>query len=735
MRNFNKIKLSLLASLFCAPAFASIDAEQSVLNMKVNTDGIYRVSYEDIMALNIDLAGVSTSELAIYNNGDIIPAKIVSSNQQTFDAGSYIEFVGFSDNNLYQKGSIYSLILANGLSIEDKVVNYAEGQVEQTQYLQTDFYNENNDYSFGAPISDPWFYSRILAIGSLAEETIEFDLNNLISAGNVELELNIWGGTDYLQTPDHHVIYSLNGNQIDDFWFDGISADSRNYSIDATTLFSGNHQLTISVPNDTDTVADVIHVDSWKVTYPRAFVLSDNQIDYPYQNNSNSQGGDVLFANGFETTVSNFLVQNASDDNYSIYKISNNGKVESYASQTVGECRQNVNQGCQLKFATDNANGYVFISAESQINKPELSVPALLSEIKQLGQADYLIITHPDFIGEDLNQFIRLKEIDYQVVLVDVEQIYAQFGFNNISADSIAEYIKYAYNNFGISNVLLIGGDTYDYKNYLGLNSVSFIPTLYVQTDSLITYAPADAKYVDVDNDNIPDINIGRFPVRTSTELANLTQKIFDYTHKSYGQTTVFAADKFDTNTGYSFKNDAEFLINTLPQAWKDNISVDNKAYIDDDGVVAAKSKIANNINQGVALTSFIGHSGPRDWSFSRMFSAGDAQSLSNLSTPTLVTQWGCWNTYFVSPQEDTLAHAFMLNQSGGAASVLGASTLTKAEHEKGLAQLVLVYLTHDQMTLGDAVTLAKRVYAQSNPTALDVILGWNILGDPALKL
>ncbi|MFK8011563.1 MAG: C25 family cysteine peptidase, partial [Marinicellaceae bacterium] len=241
--------------------------------------------------------------------------------------------------------------------------------------------------------------------------------------------------------------------------------------------------------------------------------------------------------------------------------------------------------------------------------------------------------------------------------------------------------------------------------------------------------------YADMNNDNIPDINIGRFPVRTVSELSNLVQKINDYTNKSYALTSVFAADNFDSSTGYSFQNDAEFLIDTLPQNWKDNMGPNSKAFIDEDGLNGAKSKITNSINQGVALTSFIGHSGPRDWSFSRVFSASDALLLANLESPTLVTQWGCWNTYFVSPEEDTMAHAFMLNQNGGAASVLGASTLTKAEHEKDLAQLVLTYLTHDQMTLGDAVTLAKQSYAITNPDALDVILGWNILGDPGLKL
>lgn len=736
MRNFKKIKLSLFAVLFCVPAFASIDVEQSVLNMNVSKDGIHRVSYEDILALNIDLSGVSIRELAIYNSGELVPAKIVSNNQETFEAGSYIEFVGFTDDNIYQNGSIYSLLLENGLPIQDKQTSYNDHQTSQSHYIQTDLYSVNLDYSFGSPLDDPWFYKRILAIGSPASETIEFDLSYLIN-GEVQLELNIWGGTDYLQTPDHHVIYSLNGNVIDNFWFDGISTDTRDYRFNANTFSQGNQQLSITLPNDTNTAADVIHIDSWKVKYPRAFVLVDKKIDYPYLDTENSQNGngDLLFSNGFENEGTNYLIQNASDENYSIYKILNTGNIDSYSSGTIGSCSSVANQGCVLKFATDSSDGQVFIAAESQLNKPELTVPVLLTDIKRLGSADYLIISHPDFIGSELNQFTQLKSLDYDVVTVDVEQIYAQFGFNNVSADSIANYIKFARNNFGISNVLLVGGDTYDYKNYLGLNSVSFIPTIYVQTDSLITFAPADAKYADMDDDNIPDINIGRFPVRTASELANLIQKINDYTYKSYGLTSVFAADKFDSSTGYSFKNDAEFLIDVLPQNWKDNISPNSKAYIDDDGVAVAKTKITNNINQGVALTSFIGHSGPRDWSFSRMFSASDALSLVNSNSPTLVTQWGCWNTYFVSPEEDTLAHAFMLNQNGGAASVLGASTLTKAAHEKGLAQLVLSYLTQDQMTLGNAVTKAKRAYAQTNPDALDVILGWNILGDPALKL
>ena len=59
------------------------------------------------------------------------------------------------------------------------------------------------------------------------------------------------------------------------------------------------------------------------------------------------------------------------------------------------------------------------------------------------------------------------------------------------------------------------------------------------------------------------------------------------------------------------------------------------------------------------------------------------------------MTQLGCWNTYFVDPKANTLAHQFMLSPSPtgdgvnapGAVGVLGASTLTEAsaEREMGL--------------------------------------------------
>jgi hypothetical protein len=38
-------------------------------------------------------------------------------------------------------------------------------------------------------------------------------------------------------------------------------------------------------------------------------------------------------------------------------------------------------------------------------------------------------------------------------------------------------------------------------------------------------------------------------------------------------------------------------------------------------------------------------------------------------------------------------------------------------------------------MRLGDAVTEAKQALARTNPDMTDVLLGWTLLGDPALVI
>ena len=74
-----------------------------------------------------------------------------------------------------------------------------------------------------------------------------------------------------------------------------------------------------------------------------------------------------------------------------------------------------------------------------------------------------------------------------------------------------------------------------------------------------------------------------------------------------------------------------------------------------------------------------------------------------------------------------------MLNDGGGAAAVLGAATLTNSSSDQLLGPEVLSRAVQPGLALGDAVQQAKAAVAQ--PGLEDVILGWTLLGDPALVI
>ena len=155
-------------------------------------------------------------------------------------------------------------------------------------------------------------------------------------------------------------------------------------------------------------------------------------------------------------------------------------------------------------------------------------------------------------------------------------------------------------------------------------------------------------------------------------------------------------------------------------------------AYVDDLGSKNARTVLTNEINQGTTLTAFFGHSSTNQWSFNGLLTGNDAASLTNVGRPTVVTQCGCWNAYYVSPNEDSMGHRFMMEGEQGAVAVMGATTLTNANSERVLARLVFARLANGER-IGDAVTNAKQEYAQTNPNDLDVLLGWTLLGMPDL--
>lgn len=678
------------------------------VEMQIERDGVYRVTYDDLVALGINPDGMRANRLAVLNQGQPVP--IAVSGGATVNPNTAIEFIGYAVDSAYTATNVYTLTIdpasAERIERDDQPIPSGDAP---SSYLHTTTVENENEYSFLAPNGDPWYDTMMLAYGSDYVHTADLIIDHYVpDDGLATLRLDVWGLTSWNTVEDdHRLLVALNGVQIADVTFDGLASYPLDIELSAGVLQEGVNALTLTVPQPTDPeiLWDMIVLDSFGVTYPRAFEADNGAFTF-------TATADVFEVNGMQ------------GESGTIYRVKDDGNVARIRNV---EITPGDNDTWSVRFRGNAEGATYWLTTNDAIVTPSLSLSERATDITS-GSADYLIISHPSFI-DGLTPLVDYHTANgLSVKVVDVDEVYAQFSYGIFDPMAIKSYITHAIENMGVQYILLVGGDTYDYFDHLGLGSISFIPSLYAPTEPYVSFAPLDPLYTDIDDDDVPDAAIGRFPVRTADELDMLVTKTLTYADKEYGQSIVVAADALDGSI--SFATSSEAIVSQLPASWH----ID-RAYIDDLGVDGARTVLLDNLNDGVALTSFMGHSGPYSWTFSNppFFLADDAAVLANNDQPTVVTQWGCWNTYHVDPYYDTLAHTFMLSGENGAAAILGASTITSSSSEEALGMRVMPLAVTPNMTLGQAIQDAKTDLAASNPGLRDVLLGWTLLGDPAL--
>lgn len=686
-----------------APA-PTLAAAAGGIRVEVNQDGLYRITYQDLLNLGIDLAGLPVRRLSLFNQGQPVPIYVQP--RGVVGPDTFIEFYGQALDTLYTHTNVYILnaAMANTWASFDN--NPVPNGDPVPHYLAQVTVGQENGYSFLAQNGDPWYDTALLSYGAPFSQDYILPVNHLVpDAAPATLTVDLWGLSEWDESPDHHIQVFLNGVLLADEQFEGVISYPISVTLPPGLLQEGDNVVTLTVPGDLGTMFDMIILDDITLIYPRAFVAQDGQLTF-------EAAGDVLEVTGLP-----------GGSGATIYRLSA-GEVTRITQAVV---TPNGDGTYRLAFRGGLQRATYVVSSNQAIAAPTLALGQPYHDITS-GSADYLMLAHPNFTA-GVTPLVQYHESQGMVVkVVDVNDVYAQFGYGIFDPYAIQRYIRYAAANMGVQYVLLVGGDTYDYLDYLGLGSMSFIPSLYAATGLYATFAPVDALYVDVDNDRLPDLPIGRLPARTAAELDNIIAKTLAYTNKDYGLTGVFAADEADA--GISFADSSDYLISQLSPGW----SIDT-AYLDTLGLEAARNLLLDRLNAGIALASFFGHSGPNSWTFAGLFDAADAAALTNLDRPTVVTQYGCWNTYFVEPAADTLAHAFMLHEGGGAAAVLGASTITESTSDEALGKLLIPRLSQPGMTIGQAIQAAKDELAQTQPDLTDVLLGWTLLGDPALMV
>ncbi|MEO0288554.1 MAG: C25 family cysteine peptidase [candidate division WOR-3 bacterium] len=272
---------------------------------------------------------------------------------------------------------------------------------------------------------------------------------------------------------------------------------------------------------------------------------------------------------------------------------------------------------------------------------------------------EFLIIT-ADSLKSYWTGYVDLKK-DYTVNIVGVSEIFSLYPAKTKS-QAIREYIKTLYETGNLAGVLL-GGD------------VDVIPPFYVQLNITPQLSPEDQTiptdkfyscldgYPDFVNDTlfdngdsidlVPDILLGRVPVKKGADIANFIQKVIKF-ENLINDTILFAASFLDPNTDGS--QNIENMIKNIPVK---NPTI--KLYESSNNL--SSFSFIENINKSPFLISHDGHG-----NYSVIQTGIDYTTKSNFDTlkntnPVLMYSLSCLSAAY---DYDCVAEHFILSPNGG---------------------------------------------------------------------
>ena len=348
-------------------------------------------------------------------------------------ANEAIEFYGMAHQSLYTDTNFYTLRVdpsATKRIDEDRTPPSRFGTTT-TVYRETTRIENDRKYSFASPNGDPWYDFWISAIYKPTSAELSLMVDGYVpEAGPVVLDLELWGVTNWPDRPDHHTIVSVNDNVVADLLFDGTEIPTLSVEIPADGLLEGGNEVRIDLPLDLGVAFDLVALESYAITYPRQLIARDGHLTFKGE------------------AADSFSVSGLPSEDAVVYRISQE-KVERLSRYEVsGEPGDHT-----VTFAGSSNPGTYLVATAATGLTPGIQ-PAPAQDDIFSGDASYLVIAHPDFLGGGLDPLIARREAQgFSVQVVDLDQIYENLSNGIVDPGAIQEFISSASRQCGTTAI------------------------------------------------------------------------------------------------------------------------------------------------------------------------------------------------------------------------------------------------------------------------------------------
>jgi uncharacterized repeat protein (TIGR01451 family) len=695
------------------------------LKIFVDQDALYRIAYDDLQSAGFNLAGVDPRHLRLHNGGREVAITISGEVDGVFDPDDWLEFYGAAAVSEFTTRNVYWLTVDDdpGLRMAERDATPTGASASPTAFY-TRLHREKNHWYWSqlppAAGQDHWFWTRF----SSAPYSQDYGFNvryRADIAADSQVRVALVGRTSTEQDPDHHSQILLNGELIDEAWWDGQIAFTHEIVIPQQRLLNGNNTLTVATPGDTGASVDSLYVNWFEIDYWDTYTARDSPLYF-----TAPQTGQTTF------TLSHFY-----DDDIEVYDISDpfqptrliNGLIEA----TGDEYR------LQIQDDVPAEARYLALTGSQKQTPAGLLLDAPSSWRSPDNGADYIVITHEDF-GQAIAPLVDYHAAQgLRVVTVGITDVYDEFNSGVFDPQAIRDFLDYAYHHWtppAPLYVLLVGDANYDYQDYLDTGRKNYVPTHLFESPS-IGQTSSDNWFVSVSGDDpLPDMFIGRLPVQTPAQASLLVNKALTYEQNpppgDWRQKTLFiaGADQDDV-----FEIISDELIAALPANYTAQRMYPTAypyAYDPTPDIIAA-------INRGTSIVNHVGHgsvNGLGQWPGGEtIFLVEDIAQLQNGSIYPFLAVGNCYGGLFSYPRDETFAEEFVRHQNGGGVAAFSPTGIGYAYwHEATLRALYETFFDDRIYRLGPATT-AARIAAFTQTGWSEPVETFTLLGDPALAL
>ncbi len=725
-------------------SFAPAGGGAPVAFLEVRAPGLYRVSCGDLIPLGF--GSVNPNFLRLFRGDDEVLMEWQGDGDTLCESGEAFYFYAEPRFSRWTAADVYRLVPAapgpNWMptrSADPTGLPLAAPWVEQT-------FEENREYTpdrftSGVPLGrdgDRWAWDYLL--GPMATpKTYSFSL----TAADTAVSLTLWaiGHT----ATDHRWAVQVNGVAVGEVAWSGKTAVTATFAIPPGVLRSGDNTLALR-----SLLSGGAWLDAFAVRYVRsatpagALIIFGERASHPPSSEMPLPLPHRLYLplvlRGAQAGARAYRVALAVPGPYRAYDITDPLRPVRLTGFRV--------DGSTITLGDPPEGGprRYLVMAESGIRAPDRIRPREeLWGVRAAGGAvgaDYLIITHPAF-AEALGPLIDLRRSQgLTVATANVLGIYDTYGDGRPDPEAIRRFIAhmYATGDPRPRYVLLVGDGSYDPRQYRSTSPPTFIPPYLADVESYSSETAADNRYVCVDgDDNLPDLLLGRLPVRSVEQARAVVEKIVRYETAPFpggwNVNVLLVADDRDAAGDFAALSEAAAAYVTDPFTVTRRYCNEGEPDADDCPPARASAihaALMSDWNQGALVVQYAGHSSWQQWAAERFFHLDDLPALANFRRLPVVAEMTCFTSAFHRP-EATLDEELLLRPEAGAVATWGPSGLGPWTGHRRLSEGFFRAVFSDTVgTVGEAA-LAGKLNLLGAGQGQDLIDTFHLLGDPAL--